>query len=321
MSLKRQHSRITFILYLCVYLLPSTLGVAILEGNSVYADVNSKVILTCNATAAFVQWKFEEKTLAFLSGGNVNLVDESQVLYEASVNGSNFVLTIKNLKQTEVGKYYCDSNGDSDSIYVGVRVRLNQVISSYASPDNSGVGRNIVLIFPDDATIKTNLTCSAFNVWPAPTISWSWKFAGKPDGNLKTIKTDRPEASQESTIKNFSSTLEIDEDALIEIINNKEVRPGDVTTILNQLDVETISTVITGNLTEDFSASSLALLQSDLTLSDVQIEVRCSASQLDVDIEESFLLKFGSKYNSASQKRHKLHLIFFSFFLFWKNII
>merc|ERR1719427_303062 len=318
MSLLRRNFSSTIILYIFANLLHNSLAVTILEGESVYSDVNSEVNLTCSAEGNIVFWKFEETTLAYLTGGTVSLARQNEEAYEASVNGKNFTLTIKNLKQGEAGKYYCDNNSKSDNVYVRVRERLNEIISSYATPHKSGKGKNIVLSFPEVEKIETNLTCSAFNVRPSPIISWGWKFAGRGDGRLKTIKTDRPETPQENTIRNFSSTLEIDEEILIELLNSKQNNTVEVTTILNQLDLEIVSTVINGNLTDDISLNSLALLQSEFRLSNTRIEIRCMASQLDKDIEEFFLLKLGSKYNSASQKRHNLYFILFLLFSFLK---
>ena len=80
---------------------------------------------------------------------------------------------------------------------------MNEIISSYATPEKSGKGKKIVLSFPEVEKIETNLTCSAFNVRPSPIISWGWKFAGRGDGRLKTIKTDRPETPQVSLVTYF----------------------------------------------------------------------------------------------------------------------
>ena len=51
----------------------NTTAVTILEGESVYSDVNSEVNLTCSAEGNIVFWKFEETTLAYLTGGTVSL--------------------------------------------------------------------------------------------------------------------------------------------------------------------------------------------------------------------------------------------------------
>lgn len=289
--------------------------VKILEGDALYVDPNTDVQVTCNVDdlrGKTVKWTLDGEDIGLVAAGKtVVFVDPSyKTKYNitgAEASGGNFTLVIKNVSDSDVGSIGCEvSNANPAQLFLRIHESISKVVASYYSEGSSEIhlnGKPFVHVHPHK---YINLTCTAPQVRPRPSVTWYWKNLRKSDTQLEQVTIDETKTNlHDNKIYNFSSTLQINADFVQTLIEARN--PATKVETTTSAMEEATSTAATASITEVgvtvvtdeelVEDSPSALLQQ--ASFDEKIQVVCVVDQMGEQLQKSFNLHIGPMENGV----------------------